>query len=108
MTNEILEAGAAAARPHALVVRMSLDPVRPDDTIQHLRRDVTAWATRQPGFVSGQWLCNPDSTQALGIVTFKTKPDADAAAQGPRANQPDRARAWNIDAVDIYDQVARA
>jgi hypothetical protein len=108
MTTEILEPGTGAARPHTLVVRMSIDPLRRDDTIRHLQRDVTVWATRQPGFVSGQWLCNPDSTHALGIVTFQTKTDADAAASGPRTNHRDDARAWNIDAADIYDQVARA
>jgi hypothetical protein len=108
MTAEIIEPGTTAVRPHALVVRMSLDPLRPDDTIRHLQRDVAVWATGQPGFLSGQWLCSPDSTHALGIVTFQTSTDADAAAQGPRANQRDDARAWNIDAVDIYDQVARA
>jgi hypothetical protein len=108
MTAEINEPGTATAQVHTLVVRMSLDPLRRDDTIRHLQRDVAVWAAGRPGFLSGQWLCSPDSTQALGIVTFQTKTDADAAAQGPRANQPDNARAWNIDTVDIYDQVARA
>ena len=108
MTTKIIEPGTGAALLHTLVVRMSRDPLRRDDTIRHLQRDVTVWATGQPGFLSGQWLCSPDSTHALSIVTFQTKTDADAAASGPRANQRGDARAWNIDAADIYDQVARA
>jgi len=108
MTAETIEPGTGGDGVHTLVVRMSLDPLRRDDTIRHLRRDVAVWAIGRPGFLSGQWLCSPDSTHALGIVTFQTKTDADAAASGPRANQRDDARAWNIDAADIYDQVARA
>jgi len=108
MTADIVERDAGAPAVHTLVVRMSLDPTRRADTVQHLQRDVVTWATRQPGFLSGQWLCSPDSTHALGVVTFQTKTDADAAALGPRANQRDDARAWNIDATEIYDQVARA
>jgi len=39
---------------HTLVVQMSTDPSRPEEVARHFREDVTGWAKRQPGFVTGQ------------------------------------------------------
>jgi hypothetical protein len=93
---------------HTMVVRMSADPARAGEVARHLREDVTGWAKQQPGFVSGQWLGGDGGTEALGIVVFATEADAARAAQGPRRYPRDPARAWNIDDVTVYEQLASA
>jgi hypothetical protein len=91
-----------------MVVRMSVDPVRAGEVARHLREDVTGWAKQQPGFVTGQWLCRDGATEALGVVVFASGEDAARAAQGPRGYRRDGARAWNIEDVTVYEQLASA
>ncbi|HEY2266508.1 MAG TPA: antibiotic biosynthesis monooxygenase [Streptosporangiaceae bacterium] len=93
---------------HTMVVRMSVDPARTGEVARHLREDVTGWAKQQPGFVSGQWLGRDGGTEALGVVVFASEADAARAAQGPRRNPPDAARAWNIENVTVFEQLASA
>ncbi len=93
---------------YAMVVRMSLDPDRRSDVIAHLRRDVVGFACGLPGFVSGQWFCSTDGVDGLGVVLFDAEADVVAAARGPRATQHDVERAWNIENVQVFEQVARA
>ena len=93
---------------HTLVVQMSLDPARPEEAARHLREDVAGWAKRQPGFVTGQWLSSPDGRAGMGVVVFTSEDAAVAAAQGPRGYQRDDDRAWNIEGVTVYHQLATA
>jgi hypothetical protein len=66
------------------------------------RRGGLGWATRQPGFVSGQWLLAPECDQGMGVVVFASEHDASAAEQGPRGYARDENRAWNIEDVTVY------
>ncbi len=93
---------------HTMVVRMSIDPARVREAERHLREDITGWAKLQPGFVSGQWLCSADGSAGLGVVVFDSQDAADTAAQGPRGFPRDGARAWNVEDVTVYGQVATA
>jgi hypothetical protein len=93
---------------HTIVVTMSADPERRAETVTHLQRDVEPWATKQAGFVSGQWLATPDGTQGLGVIVFETREQAELAARGPRSYRRDDERAWNVDRVDVFEQVAHA
>lgn len=94
---------------HTVVVTMSIDPSRRDDVVAHLQRDVAPWAGRQAGFVSGQWLVGTtNSREGLGVIVFETEAAAEAAARGPRSYVRDEGRAWNVERVDVHDQVARA
>jgi hypothetical protein len=91
---------------NTMLVTMTLDPARSDEVERHFREDVAPWATRQPGFVSGQWLsCG---AQGFGIVVFDSQEHADAAAVGPRSAPIVEGRAWNTDSVVVFDQVAKA
>ena len=93
---------------HTMVVRMSIDPARVAEAERHLREDITGWAKQQPGFVSGQWLRSADGTSGLGVVAFASEDAADTAARGPRGFPRDEARAWNVEDVTVYAQVATA
>jgi hypothetical protein len=93
---------------HTLVVTMTTDPARSEDVSRHLREDVTAWAQRQPGFVSGEWLLNDTQDSGLGLVIFDSAEAASKAAVGPRSGGQDNQRAWNVDTVTVYEQVASA
>jgi hypothetical protein len=93
---------------HTLVVQMSLDPSRPDQVARHLREDVAGWASRQPGFVTGQWLRSPDGRTGMGVVVFASEDAATTAAQGPRGYRRDDSRAWNIEDVTVYQQLTTA
>jgi hypothetical protein len=42
----------------------------------------------------------------MGVVVFTTEDAANAAAQGPRSYRHDDSRAWNIEDVAVYQQVA--
>ena len=91
-----------------LVVSMATDPDRAADVSTHLRRDVTAWAKQQPGFVSGEWLLSDNRCTGLGLVVFDSATAATAAAAGPRRYVADDDRPWNITAVTVYESVASA
>jgi len=93
---------------HALVVQMSTDPARPEEVARHFYEDVVRWVRQQPGFVSGQWLRSADRSEGLGVVVFASEDAATAAAQGPRNYARDDERAWNLDRVTVYEQVASA
>jgi hypothetical protein len=93
---------------HTLVVQMSTDPSRVEEVARHFREDVAGWAERQPGFVTGQWLGSPDARAGIGVVVFDSEDAANRAAQGPRSHRRDDGRAWNIEAVTVYEQLASA
>lgn len=93
---------------YAMVVRMSLDPDRRPEVVDHFRRDVAGWAGRQHGFVSGQWFCTPEGDDGLGVVVFEDEADVATAVRGPRSTPSEETRAWNIVAVEVYEQVAQA
>lgn len=88
-----------------LVVRMTLDPARLDDVDRHLEQDVAPWARRQAGFRTGRWLRSADGKQGMGVMVFESEQAARAAAEGPRHHAPVDGRAWNIDEVELFDQV---
>ena len=93
---------------HTMVVQMSIDPSRTDVVTRHLREDIVSWARQQPGFVSGQWLLGPGQDHGMGVVVFASEDAAAAAAQGPRGFTRDETRAWNVEAVTVYQQVTSA
>lgn len=88
-----------------ILVRMSCDPRRRDEVQTHLHNDVAPWARRQPGFVDGRWLLGGDGASALGVVTFRSRAEAEEAASGPRSYPNDPTRAWRIDAVEVVEVV---
>lgn len=90
-----------------LMVSMAFDPARLSEVREHVASDVTAWASRQPGFVSGRWCQSTDGTHGFGLVEFANADTAQAAASGPRGNHPDPVRAWNITAVDLLETIAQ-
>jgi hypothetical protein len=91
-----------------LVVTMTFDPTRVEQAHQHLRSDVMPWIVNQPGFLTGRWLSSEDGRRGLGIVEFESAATANAAARGPRNAPRDENRAWNIDSVDLVEQVGEA
>jgi hypothetical protein len=93
---------------HTIVVRMSIDPARVHEAERHLREDIVYWARQQAGFVSGQWLRSADGSEGLGVVVFDSEQAASTAASGPRSYPRDEERAWNVDSVTVYGQVATA
>ena len=93
---------------NVLVVKMKVDASRAEDVDRHLREDVVGWAKGQPGFVSGQWLRVAGGDQGLGVVTFESEEQAQAAALGPRSQPWIEGRAWNTESVDVFDVVSQA
>lgn len=93
---------------HTVMVRMSTDPARREDVVRHLRDDVVGWVKSRPGFVSGQWLLSADGGAGGGVIVFDSADAAEQAAEGPRRYTRDEARAWNVDSVEVYEQVAAA
>jgi hypothetical protein len=98
----------SAERRGTMVVLMTVDPSRGDQVDRHFREDVRPWAQSQAGFVSAQWLRVADGDRGMGLVTFETEAQAQAASQGPRSQPTVEGRAWNTDAVDVYAVVAHA
>lgn len=93
---------------HTLVVKMTTDPGRSEDVSRHLREDVTSWAKRQPGFLSGEWLLSETQDSGIGLVVFDSAEAATRAAVGPKSGGHDDQRAWNIASVEVYAPVASA
>ena len=93
---------------YTVVVRMSSDPSRRDEVARHLREDVVTWARSQPGFVSGQWHMAPDGEAGGGVMVFGSADTAEKAASAPRDYPRDAERAWNVEQVDVYEQLVTA
>lgn len=93
---------------NVMLVTLKLDPSRSEEVDRHLREDVVSWATRQAGFVSGQWLRRADGQQGLGVVVFDSEDQANAAAFGPRSQPSVEGRAWNTESVAVFELVAQA
>jgi hypothetical protein len=93
---------------NVMLVSLKLDPSRIEEVDRHLREDVVSWATRQAGFVCGQWLRRVDGQQGLGLVVFDTEEHANAAADGPRSQPSVQGRAWNTESVAVFELVAQA
>ena len=93
---------------NTVVVTMTLDADRSDEVDRHLREDVAAWARRQPGFVSGQWLRLASGDQGLGVVVFESEKYANAVADGPRSQPRVDGLAWNIESVAVFEVVTSA
>ena len=90
-----------------MVVQMTIDPHRTDEVDRHFRDDVQPWASKQPGFVSGQWLRLGDGDRGLGLVVFESEALAREAAKGPSMAPRVDGRAWNTDSVSVYTQVTQ-
>ena len=95
-------------RRGTLVVLMTVDASRSEEVDRHFRDDVRPWAQGQPGFVSAQWLRLANGDRGMGLVTFETEDQAQAASQGPRSQPRVDGRPWNTDAVEVYAVVAQA
>ena len=93
---------------NVMLVTMKLDPSRSEEVDRHLREDVVPFATRQAGFVSGQWLRRADGQQGLGVVVFDSQEQANAAPDGPRSQPSVQGRPWNIESVAVFELVAQA
>lgn len=93
---------------HVMVVTMQVDDTRSTEVDRHLREDVRGWATRQPGFQGGQWIRLPGTDRAFGLVTFESAEQAEASAQGPRAQPRVEGRAWNTESVEVFEVIAQA
>ncbi len=93
---------------HTMLVQMSIDPARADEVVRHLREDIVGWAKAQPDFVSGQWLLSHDGACGLGVVNFASDAAATTAAAGPKGFPSDEKRAWNVDEVTVFKQIASA
>ena len=91
-----------------VVVTMTLDPGRTEDVDAHFHRDVVPYVVSRPGFVSGRWLRSVDGSRGLGLLVFDTGEHAEAAAEGPRRASRDEDRAWNIERVEVFDEVTSA
>jgi hypothetical protein len=91
---------------HTMIVTMTLDPTRLEEVERHLREDVVDWARSRPGFVTGRWLCSENGATGMGVVTFASADAAAAAAIGPRSAPP--REAWQIESVELFEQVAQA
>ncbi|HTF52901.1 MAG TPA: hypothetical protein VK735_36110 [Pseudonocardia sp.] len=93
---------------HTMVVRMTLDPTRPDEVDRHFREFVVPWAKEQPGFVSGRWLRGVRGETGMGVVTFASEDAANTAAATPRSIVYPEENAWSIAGVEIFEQVVEA
>ncbi len=91
-----------------LLVTMSIDPHRLEEARRHLREDVLGWASSQPGFLRGHWYANEDNTRGYGVVDFDTAQAAHAAADGPRGYTREASRAWNVESVDVLNDIVQA
>jgi hypothetical protein len=62
-----------------------------------LKDNAVPQVSKAPGFVKGFWAAGLDATSGLSLVVFKTKPDAENAANMTRSNpthQAWRSAAW--------------
>jgi len=91
---------------HIVLVRMSTDASRGEEVACHLREDALPRASSRPGLVSGGWLLPPDGERGAGVLVLDSREAAEQAADWPRGRPYDAAQAWNIDAVDTFEEVA--
>jgi hypothetical protein len=63
---------------HAVIGIWTVDPAWHDEQRRLLREKIVPLVTRQPGFVSGYWMRDPESGRSHTTVIFDGQESADA------------------------------
>jgi hypothetical protein len=90
--------------PYALVVTVSIEGIQGSEEM--LRQQVIPAVKQQAGFVSGTWIRSEDGTNAMRVVLFDTKDNAEAAEQATPSVRPADAPA--ITGSSVYEVVGQA
>ena len=91
-----------------LLVSLTLDPHRTEEVVRLLRGEMAPWMRRQPGFVSSNWYLAGDRHHCTITVEFQTQPDAERVAAATLALPGNPARSWNVERVEVVDDLGLA
>ena len=73
---------------HATLATFRMDLSRETEQRAGLERLIVPGVRAAPGFVSGCWTLDRDTSESVVIVTFDSKEHAEALASNVRANAP--------------------
>ncbi|HYG92604.1 MAG TPA: antibiotic biosynthesis monooxygenase [Nocardioides sp.] len=91
-----------------LLVSLTLDPERTDEVVRLLRGEMAPWMRRQPGFVSSHWYLAGDGGHCTITVEFDSEPAAEEVARATLALPGSRHRSWNVERVEVVDDLGLA
>ena len=73
---------------HAVVVTASIAAGQLESSRKVLREEIVPRVSKMQGVVKGYWTASTDSAHGTSIVVFKTKEDAESAANTVRNTPP--------------------
>jgi hypothetical protein len=91
---------------YAVVVNANIAEGQFDPARKHLRETVVPRVSQQPGLVKAYWSTSSDSRSGLSFVVFKTRQDAESAANMVRTTPPPPG--VTLAGVEIREIVAEA
>jgi len=91
---------------HALFVTVRIAAGQFDGASTSLKENVVPRVSKAPGFVKGYWTVNDTRTEGASLAVFKTRENADAAANMARSTP--LPPGVTINSVDVREVVAEA
>jgi hypothetical protein len=92
------------AAMHALVVHVSIEPGRAEESRAQLEANVVPRVKETPGVVGGYWSRSPDGEHGFSMVLFENEETARTAAENlPNLPRPDFV---TFDEVEVCEVVA--
>jgi hypothetical protein len=89
-----------AAPSHATLATFRMDLSREDEQRAGLEQMIVPGVRRHPGFVSGTWTLDRDTSESFVMLTFETRDSAETMRANIIANA-DGQRAVGIDLVEV-------
>jgi hypothetical protein len=91
---------------HAVIGTVTIAAGQTDAARKSLNDDVVPRVKSAPGFVKGYWAASADGAHGTSMLLFKTKQDADNAANMARTSP--RPPGVTLDSVDVREVIAEA
>jgi len=88
-----------------MLVSLTLDPERTVEVVRLLRGEMAPWMRRQPGFVSSNWYLAGDRRHCTIRVEFDHQRHAEQVARATEGLAYNAARSWNVERVEVVDDL---
>jgi|EndMetStandDraft_8_1072994.scaffolds.fasta_scaffold1573219_1 hypothetical protein len=85
---------------HATLATFRMDPSRETEQNEGLHRMIVPGVRNSPGFVTGCWTLDRETSESVVLITFESREHAEALAANVRANAPHQ-RAVGIELISI-------
>ncbi|MEZ0578722.1 hypothetical protein [Nocardioides sp. MH1] len=91
-----------------LLISLDLDPTRAEEVAGLLRGEMAPWMRQQAGYLTSHWFLADDRRHCTITVEFEDRAQASDVARATLELPANTARSWNVDRVEIVDDLGLA